>query len=794
MSRYSHDSSNVPLQPYSNGPANYSSNNMGRNPYSYEGKSAYVSPKKKGVSPWIKFGIPIALVVVAAAVVGGVVGARKSHNASASVINGPNGNGNGGGGGGGDAQNALRVFPVSTNSYELPIYPSTTNTALYSTPTFSVNVKTAWPTDPFQPSNPDPLTVRTDRPRIIAPAYKWAALPNLIQQDPYLTEWNDTIIGNASFFASQPPVAHAIDGGLDQSGILDPCRQVKERMKAWGYAYRLTNNSAWAERAWQELLVVSGNDTNTPWGIAPDNWNSQHFLDLSEMTAAFAFAYDWFNDYWTADRRTAIMWSIINLGLQKGIEAYNGAPFGWWTNNIQGNWNCVCNGGMTLGALAILGDDPTGTAARILGLSIPNASKNCVFGAFPDGSWTETHNYWYFGTTGLAEMASALQTATGSPDAFGLLSANPNLAKTGQFHMAGFGLTSLFNYGDHGPNKYSTTANAMMYLGNYFNKPEYTLFQRDRQDSAEPTGLFWYQPNVQGAFWDNLALDNWFPNSTDAWFSMRTSWTDVNGLYVAMKSSQLVQHQTHGDLDVGDFVFDALGQRWAGEYGSGDYDSPGYFSSEAQESERWLYFRKRTEGQNTLLIGGTNQNVNCNPTTQFESTGEAQGSSTVYNVPSSSTAFFTTDMTSAYNQTASALRGVRFLNGRKQVLLQDDVNSSASIEWRIHTNATIAIDSSGTTATLSLGGQKMTVQILSPSGGTAKFQTRDPVRLSTDPPLPSGVSDQLNPGVTILTIPLSAGQYSLQVLFTPQYPNVDVSSFGTPASVPVSQWSLTSHK
>lgn len=59
---------------------------------------------------------------------------------------------------------------------------------------------------------------------------------------------------------------------------------------------------------------------------------------------------------------------------------------------------------------------------------------------------------------------------------------------------------------------------------------------------------------------------------------MRSSWTDSDGLYVAMKSGKLTDHQTHGDLDAGDFVLDALGQRWAGELGNGDYLSEGYVS------------------------------------------------------------------------------------------------------------------------------------------------------------------------------------------------------------------------
>ena len=133
---------------------------------------------------------------------------------------------------------------------------------------------------------------------------------------------------------------------------------------------------------------------------------------------------------------------------------------------------------------------------------------------------------------------------------------------------------------------------------------------------------------------------------------MRSSWTDINGLYVAVKAGMLVGHQTHNDLDAGDFVLDALGTRWAGELGSGDYLSTGYFSSDDQDSQRWLYYRKRTEGQNTILVGQENQDVAASPTAKFDSTGEAQGSSTVYDVPNGSAAYFVADLTSAYFNTS----------------------------------------------------------------------------------------------------------------------------------------------
>lgn len=112
--------------------------------------------------------------------------------------------------------------------------------------------------------------------------------------------------------------------------------------------------------------------------------------------------------------------------------------------------------------------------------------------------------------------------------------------------------------------------------------------------------------------------------------------------------------------------------------------------------------------------------------------------------------------------------------------------------WRMHTNATVTIGSGGTSATLALDGQNMEVTILNPPSGAA-FTKGDAVRLSGDPALPSGQSDQANPGVTVLMISLPAGQYSLQVLFNPQWPGVPSSSYVTPKSVPLSSWSLTSH-
>jgi hypothetical protein len=43
-----------------------------------------------------------------------------------------------------------------------------------------------------------------------------------------------------------------------------------------------------------------------------------------------------------------------------------------------------------MGALAIIGDDPTGAAANILSLTIDNAKANCALAPSNDGTWSET--------------------------------------------------------------------------------------------------------------------------------------------------------------------------------------------------------------------------------------------------------------------------------------------------------------------------------------------------------------------------------------------------------------------
>lgn len=128
--RSSYDSAQVPLSNVQY-QATHNSNSPYRSGEPYYNESGYYPPpaKKSGLSPWIKFGAPVLLLVIAGAVVGGVVGSR-SHNNNASTSSSGGGSSPGSASSAVSVKNALGVFPMSTDSYELPVYPSTVSPSM----------------------------------------------------------------------------------------------------------------------------------------------------------------------------------------------------------------------------------------------------------------------------------------------------------------------------------------------------------------------------------------------------------------------------------------------------------------------------------------------------------------------------------------------------------------------------------------------------------------------------------------------------------------------------------------
>ena len=79
--------------------------------------------------------------------------------------------------------------------------------------------------------------------------------------------------------------------------------------------------------------------------------------------------------------------------------------------------------------------------------------------------------------------------------------------------------------------------------------------------------MFWYNPQVAGGWYIDLPLDHNFPEVDTAWVSMRSSWTNPEEIFVAMKAGKATGHQTrkrrrplHNFTSIGNCVLILLNQ------------------------------------------------------------------------------------------------------------------------------------------------------------------------------------------------------------------------------------------
>lgn len=75
-------------------------------------------------------------------------------------------------------------------------------------------------------------------------------------------------------------------------------------------------------------------------------------------------------------------------------------------------------------------------------------------------------------------MAAALLSATGSTQS--LLDSNAGMRLSSLYHVYVTGMQGMFNYGDTGPNKYTATANALMFYGAQYGASLYLRRNKER--------------------------------------------------------------------------------------------------------------------------------------------------------------------------------------------------------------------------------------------------------------------------------------------------------------------------
>lgn len=556
--------------------------------------------------------------------------------------------------------------------------------------------------------------MRAGHPRVMLTPGDWARLHSLEAGNDSLGEVLRFCRKRADSIMATPPCAYRLADG----SLLAVSRAVLDRVSLLAFLAVYDSDSGYAKRAMRELDSAAR---------FPD-WHPAHFLDVAEMSSAFAIGYDWLYGALTPDQRSGYLAALRNKAFIPAMGQFEAGAF--WVNS-QSNWNIVCNSGLALAAIAVADEDTL--AGKVLERAVGSLQSSGSLTAFgPDGAYAEGIGYWAYSGQYLAMLLGALQSSFGNTSG---LAETPGLRETGLFPIYSEGPTwRMANFGD--------ASDARQYpfwmagFAQVFSKPVYAWYAQTHY-GLNIFDLLWYDARRQTPEQAGLPTAKYFRGPELAVF--RERWLDSLGAWIAFKSGN--SQNEHSHLDAGSFVFEALGRRWAMLPGPDAYGLPGYFLDYDDSISRYTYYRVRAEGHNTLVI-----NSGAGPDQ------ESNGKCALFNFnPQRQTAV--ADLTPAYAGRATRVtRGVALKEGRS-AWIQDEITlpAAGSIEWRMHTEAAVAVAVDGKSAMLTLGGRKLWAALASPSGSGARFESvrAEPGPLSPHPPGQAG-----NAGINVLRVRL----------------------------------------
>lgn len=552
-------------------------------------------------------------------------------------------------------------------------------------------------------------------PRILLFKGEENLIKKTIDADPVWAKMQQAIINESDNLLNLPTLERIQIGRR----LLDKSREALRRVFFLSYVFRTTGDQKYFERAEQELLKISGFS----------DWNPSHFLDVAEMTMAVAIGYDWLYDKLSPTSRTTIKEAI----LKKGLEPSLNSKYNSWLK-AEHNWNQVCNAGMTYGAMAIYEDQPE-LAKQVINRGIETISL-AMKDYGPDGAYPEGYGYWGYGTGFNVMFNSAVEKLFGND--FGL-NEMPGFLKTAGYLENMTGPTGKpFNYSDAGGN--GGLHPSMFWFSNKLKDPSLLWVERSYLMDREPQAHVRDRLLPAIMLWgSSTGINKIGPPKSTMWVGkgknpvamMRTSWTDPDAVYVAMKGGSVSVNHAH--MDIGSFVMDADGVRWAMDFGMQDYESLEskgiQLFGRTQNAQRWTVFRLTNLVHNTLTVDNQHQRV--------EGYAPITSSS-----PAPAFMNAVTDMTAVYNGSlAKAKRGIAIAD-KSYVVVRDEIktlNKATTIRWTMLTPASVKITGENK-AELSQGGKKLMLQVQSPAKVTMKTW-------STDPP---NSYDAPNPGTTLV--------------------------------------------
>ena len=592
-----------------------------------------------------------------------------------------------------------------------------------------------------------------DHPRILLLTGEEDAIKRIAGSDNTWGAMHQAILTESDVMLDMAPLERIKIGRR----LLDKSREGLRRVFFLSYAWRMTKQEKYLNRAEKELLALS----------AFSDWNPAHFLDVAEMTMAVSIGYDWLYGGLSADSRSTIKQAILTKGIQPSLDPKNNA----WLKNTN-NWNQVCNAGMAYGAMAVYEDQPE-LARTVINRAID--ATTLPMGEYkPDGAYPEGYGYWGYGTSFNVMLISAFQKLFKTD--FGMTE-RPGFLKTAGYleNMTGPS-GEAFNYSDSGVN--GELQPAMFWLANQAKDPSllwqertYLLDPADKKrqikDRLLPAIMLW-NGGINVAAIKEPQTTAWVGQGRNPVALLRTSWSDPAAIFVGVKGGN--PGMSHGHMDAGSFVMEADGVRWAMDFGMQNYESLESKGVDlwntSQHSQRWEVFRYTNFVHNTLTINDSLQRVAGKASITHSSAAPLFMNATV-------------DLTDIYKGSITqANRGVAIVN-KQYVVVQDELETlpqATTVRWTMLTPATVKIVADNK-AELTKDGKKLILQVQSPAQ----------VRMKTWSTSPTHEYDAANPGTILVgfevNLPAST-KTALTVLLIPEKSETKA----TQPVQPLAQW------
>ena len=543
---------------------------------------------------------------------------------------------------------------------------------------------------------------KTEHPFILADKEKFDNARNEYKNglfSDYTAGLSNYVLDNAEALLDMnifPVLEYVLD---EEDSILPISREVINRMVILGYAWQVTGESKYAERAWAELEKV----------CSYDDWCTGHFLATAEMALAVSIGYDWFYDYLTQEQKDFLAEKTFEYAVEPALSKNYLKNWFTWSKN---NWNSICYSGIGIACMAFAEYYPDESAEF---LSMCYANMPIAFENFtPDGVYAEGPGYCQSGMNSIVFFVATSKNYFGSD--FGMSDIN-GFKELGYFPVYITTPTGVFNFGDNKARMCFTPS--LHWYASEYDSPLLAVYQmwdvedefvRDTSDNVEKNGsgkedalsLLWYDRSytAETVSFENEPLEVHLESDVgQSLVLMRSAYLDKNATFAGIKAGY--NYTNHGDLDIGTFVFDSMGERWAEELGPGSYDAPDYFVN-LPAGGRWKNYCKRAEGQNTLVInpGMTLDDQYAFADCDFDYFKETENGGECR-----------VDMTDAYrmNGARDVSRTFSLYNKQTSLKITDEVKCviPSDIYWFMHTKAAITVSDDGKTAILELNGKKM---------------------------------------------------------------------------------------